>query len=89
MLKTNTTNGMGIHGSKEHCLDIAKTLQWPDTKKPPKCLTAGVLEFLSLERWDYIHTTFAKTLRQITLLVKVHWKVHWENRSIRKQFKRW
>ena len=20
-------NGMGIHGSKEHCLDIAKTLQ--------------------------------------------------------------
>jgi len=38
---------------------------------------------------DYIHTTFAKTLRQITILVKVHWKVHWENRSIRKQFKRW
>jgi hypothetical protein len=27
MLKTNITNGMGIHGSKEHCLDIAKTLQ--------------------------------------------------------------
>ena len=21
------SNGMGIHGSKEHCLDIAKTLQ--------------------------------------------------------------
>ena len=41
-------NGMGIHGSKEHCLDIAKTLQTADTKKPPKCLTAGVLEFLGL-----------------------------------------
>ena len=41
-------NGMGIHGSKEHCLDIAKTLQTADTKKPPKCLTTGVLEFLGL-----------------------------------------
>jgi hypothetical protein len=48
------SNGMGIHGSKEHCLDIAKTLQSVDKKKPPKCLTTGVLEFLSLERRDYI-----------------------------------
>jgi len=28
--------GMGIHGSREHCLDIAKTLQSVDTKKPQK-----------------------------------------------------
>ena len=28
--------------------NIAKTLQTADTKKPPKCLTAGVLEFLHL-----------------------------------------
>jgi hypothetical protein len=27
-----------------------------DTKKPPKCLTTGVLEFLGLERRDYIST---------------------------------
>ena len=27
---------MGIHGSKEHCLDIAKTLQSVDKKKPQK-----------------------------------------------------
>jgi hypothetical protein len=25
-----------------------------DTKKPPKCLATGVLEFLSLDRRDYI-----------------------------------
>jgi hypothetical protein len=37
-------NGMGIHGSKEHCLDIAIGRY----KKPPKCLTTGVLEFLGL-----------------------------------------
>jgi hypothetical protein len=37
MLKTNITNGMGIHGSKEHGLNIAKTLQTENKKKPPKC----------------------------------------------------
>ena len=46
--------GMGIHRSREHCLDIAKTLQTADIKKPPKCLTTGVLEFLGLDRGDYI-----------------------------------
>jgi hypothetical protein len=34
--------------------NIAQTLQTADTKKPPKCLTTGVLEFLDLNRWDYI-----------------------------------
>ncbi len=38
---------------------------------------------------NYMHTTFAKTLRQITLLVKVHWKVHWRNGRFRKQVERW
>ena len=63
-------NGMGIHGSKEHCLDIAKTLQTADTKKPPKCLTTGVLEFLGLERGDYIHTHITPILTYLRSSLK-------------------
>ena len=41
MLKTNITNGMGIHGSKEHGLNIAKTLQTENKKKTPEVLNNG------------------------------------------------
>ena len=61
---------MGIHGSKEHCTDIESTLKRADTKKPPKCLTTGVLEFLSLERGDYIHTLITPILAYLRSSLK-------------------
>ena len=61
---------MGIHGSKEHCTDIESTLKRADTKKPPKCLTAGVLEFLSLERWDYIRNHITSILTYLRSSLK-------------------
>ena len=45
---------------------IESTLKRVDTKKPPKCLTTGVLEFLSLERRDYIRIHFASVLTYLT-----------------------
>ena len=57
---------MGIHRSREHCLDIAKTLQTADIKKPPKCLTTGVLEFLGLDRGDYIRIHLIPILTYLT-----------------------
>ena len=46
---------MGIHGSKEHGLNIAKTLQTENKKKPPKCLTTGVFRIFR-SKWMGLHS---------------------------------
>jgi len=47
-------NGMGIHGSKEHCKDIAMTRY----KKTPEVFNSGGFRiFKSLEMGLHVHST--------------------------------
>ena len=82
---------MGIHSSRVHWTDIESTLKRVDTKKPPKCLTAGVLEFLGLERWDYIHTHITPILTYLrsSLQTSLRSGVKLGNEEVNKKTNTW